>query len=70
MTKQELTTLVGKEVIVTYKDGEVERGILQYADDFSSKHNWKKPGYFYIRNSNTSFKVSHIKRCKEADTSL
>ena len=52
---------IGKEVYVYFK-GE-ERGIygvLNYADDFSAKHEYRKPGYFYINH--TCFKVSHIRK--------
>lgn len=61
MTKNELMSYVGKKVFVISKDG--ERGIygtLGYADEFSAKHNYRKPDYFYINH--TSFKVSHIKK--------
>ena len=64
MTKADLMTLVGKKVIVIFKDG--ERGIygtLGYADEFSAKHDYRKPGYFYIHH--TSFKVSHVKKVIE-----
>lgn len=66
MTKAELMNLVGKKVFVCFKDG--ERGIygtLGYADEFSAKRDYRKPGYFYIRN--TSFKVSHIKKVSEGE---
>ena len=64
MTKADLMTLVGKKVIVIFKD--VERGIygtLGYADEFSAKHDYRKPGYFYIHHS--SFKLSHVKKVIE-----
>lgn len=63
MTKADLMSFVGKKVTVFFKDG--ERGIygtLGYADEFSAKHDYRKPGYFYI--GNTSFKVSHIRKIK------
>ena len=61
MTKADLMKLVGKKVSVEFKDG--ERGIygtLGYVDEFSAKHDYRKPNYFYI--GNTSFKVSHIRK--------
>ena len=66
MTKANLMKLVGKKVTVYFKDG--ERGIygtLNYADEFSAKHNYHKPSYFYI--DNVSFKVSHIKKLVERE---
>ena len=67
MTKAELMEYVGKKVTIYFKD--VERGIygtLGYADEFSAKHHYVKPQYFYI--SHTSFKVSHIRKLKEDNT--
>lgn len=62
MTKAELMKLVGKEVVVFFKDKSVVRGVLNYADEFSAKHDYVKPNYFYI--GNTSFRVSHIAKLK------
>ena len=61
MTKADLMKLVGKKVFVYFKNG--ERGIygtLGYVDEFSAKHDYRKPDYFYINN--TSFKVSHVRK--------
>ncbi len=65
MTKAELMEFVGKKVFVYFKDtvGGIY-GTLGFADEFSAKHNYRKPGYFYINH--TSFKVSHIRKV-EAD---
>ncbi len=66
MKKEDLMKLVGKKVTVYFKDG--ERGIygtLGYADEFSAKHDFRKPNYFYI--GNTSFKVSHIRKLEESE---
>lgn len=63
MTKAELMNLVGKKVHIYFKDR--ERGIygtLGYADEFSAKHDYRKPDYFYI--GNTSFKVSHVRKVR------
>ena len=63
MTKAELMKLVGKEVTVFFKDKSVGvSGVLNYADEFSAKHDYVKPNYFYI--GNTSFRVSHIRTVK------
>lgn len=66
MTKAELMESVGKKVFVYFKDG--ERGIygtLNYADEFSAKHDYRKPNCFYI--DNTSFKVSHVRKLAESE---
>lgn len=64
MTKAELMKLVGKKVWICFKDSERGvYGILKYADEFSEKHDWRKPNYFYI--GSTSFKVSHVKKIEE-----
>ena len=63
MAKAELMSLVGRKVHIYFKDG--ERGIygtLGSVDEFSAKHNYRKPNYFYI--GNTSFKVSHVRKVK------
>ena len=62
MTKAELMNLVGENVTVTFKDGDKICGILGYADEFSVKHNYIKPNYFYI--DNMTFKVSYVKRAE------
>lgn len=59
MKKSELMELVGRVVTVQFLDGTMITGLLKYADDFSEKHDYKKPDYFYIDNCN--FKVSHIR---------
>lgn len=61
MTKAELMSYVGKKVYIYFKGEEKGTcGTLGYADEFSAKHDWRKPNYFYI--GNTSFKVSHVKK--------
>ncbi len=65
MKKSELMDLVGKKIKVVYNDGKEDFGVLQYADDFSSKHGYRKPDNFYFKDnpySNVSFKVSHLKK--------
>ena len=66
MTNAELMKLVGKKITVYFKGG--ERGIygtLGYADEFSAKHDYRRPEYFYI--GNTSFKVSHVRKVTESE---
>ena len=65
MTKAELMNLVGKWVLIHFKDNEWIYGKLGYADTFSAKHDWRKPNYFYI--GNVSFKVSHVRKVKEGE---
>ena len=61
MTKAELMSYVGKKVYIYFKDGEKGiYGTLGYVDEFSAKHDYRKPNYFYI--GYTSFKVSHIRK--------
>ena len=61
MKKADLMKLAGRNVFVYFKDREkVIYGTLGYADEFSAKHNYRKPDYFYI--GNTSFKVSHVRK--------
>lgn len=62
MTKSELMELVGKKVRIICKDGDEDVGILKYVDEFSEKHGWRKPNYFYINGCNFCFKVRHIKK--------
>lgn len=65
MTKAELMKLVDEKVCVCLKCGTSIYGILGYADEFSAKHDYRKPNYFYI--GNTSFKVSHIRKLVESE---
>lgn len=65
MTKAELMKLVDEKVCVCLKDGTSTYGILGYADEFSAKHDYRKPNYFYI--GNTSFKVSHVRKLEESE---
>ncbi len=65
MTKAELMNYVGKKVHVYFKGRESGiYGTLGYADEFSAKHDYRKPDYFYI--GNTSFKVSHVGKLEES----
>ena len=60
MTKAEIMNLVGKYVFVEFKSGRIIFGKLGFADEFSAKHDYRKPNYFYV--GHISFKVSHIKK--------
>lgn len=63
MTKADLMELVGKKVTVFFKDGDERYGTLGYVDEFSAKHDYRKPDDFYI--DNLSFKVSHTRKVIE-----
>ncbi len=64
MKKAELLSYVGKKVIIYFKGNErCEYGTLGFADEFSAKHDYRKPGYFYIND--ISFRVSHVKKVIE-----
>jgi hypothetical protein len=67
MKHAELMTFVGKNVRILFFDGEWVWGKLGYVDEFSAKHNFRRPNYFYI--GNTSFKVSHVKKLVESEES-
>ena len=66
MTEADLMKLVGKKVLVYFKDGvKGIYGTLGYVDEFSAKYDYRKPNYFYI--GNTSFKVSHVRKVAESE---
>lgn len=60
LTKERLMKLVGMEVGVRLFNDKEYEGVLGFADDFSARHGWRKPGYFYI--DDMGFKVSHVKK--------
>lgn len=63
MTKARLMQYVGKRVFVFLKNERVGvMGTLGYADEFSAKHDYRKPKYFYI--GDRSFRVSHVSKFK------
>jgi hypothetical protein len=66
MRKADLMKLVGKKVYIYFKGSESGiYGTLCYADEFSEKHDYRKPDYFYI--GNTQFKVSHVRKLVESE---
>ena len=60
MKKSDLIKFIGKKVLVVFTDGSFIIGTLKYADEFSSKHEYRKPKYFYIED--TLFKPTHVKK--------
>jgi hypothetical protein len=66
MTKAELMQYVGKKVFIYFKDREAGiYGTLGYVDEFSAKHDFRRPNCFYI--GDTSFKVSHVRKLVESE---
>lgn len=64
MKKEELNQFIGKQVRITFKfDYDVLTGKLQYVDEFSYKHGYRKVGLYYIGRE--GFRASHVKDCKE-----
>lgn len=60
MTRNELNKLLGKYVIVIFKDGEEKKGVLGFTREFSEEYHYRKPNYYTI--GDIDFKVSHIKK--------
>ena len=58
--------LVGQEVTVIFKDGDVATGKLEYIPEYSAEFGYRRPNMFNIYDrfyGNTwAFKVSHIKK--------
>lgn len=67
MKKIVVENMVGKNVIVEFFDKKTIKGELCYADDFSAKHGFRLPGYFYIKNTAYSFRTSHVRKIKEIE---
>lgn len=65
MKHAELMKYVGKYVRVLFRDGTWIWGKLGYADEFSVKHNFRKPKYFYV--DNISFKARYVKKLTESE---
>ncbi len=60
MKKEELKSLVGKNVKITLFNDKVLTGRLRFIPEFSEKYNWLKPNYFNLEDY--IFKVSHVKK--------
>ena len=61
-TKAELDQLLGKEVTITFRDGETLHGTLDFVPEFSEKYGYRKPNYYFIKMRDYAFKASHIKK--------
>lgn len=55
---EKLDAMIGKNVEITTHDGTKAAGVFGYADDFSAKHDYRKPEYYYV--GNLSLRKSHI----------
>lgn len=56
--KAQLNPFLGQNVRITFTNGVVVEGVLGYTSAFSKEFNWRKPGYYTIRD--VDFKVSHV----------
>lgn len=65
MKDEQLEKYLGKNVLVTFWDKQIEQGILYKGDkNFTGK--WTGKGYRLIQNGGTlSFKKSHVIKIKE-----
>ncbi len=59
---EKLDSFLHQRVQITFIDGQIVEGILGYADAFSTLHQYKKVGYYYI--DDICFRKSHIKKIK------
>lgn len=64
MTQENLDSYLGKEVIITFKDGTTSTGKLGFTEEFSQKHGFRKPGYYTC--GSYDFKQSHVRSIGEA----
>ena len=55
----ELDELIGQNTLIRFKDGTTARGILGFADSFSSEHEYRKPDCYYV--GGISFRKTSIK---------
>ena len=61
MTRRDkkLDAMLNRKVKITFRDGEITRGILTYMDDYKDKKGEFKPGYYAV--GNLMFRKSHVK---------
>lgn len=60
MKREQLDRLIGKEVELLFMDGSTIKGVLGYTPEFSAKYQWRKAGYYTVRE--TDFKASHVRK--------
>lgn len=58
MKREELDKLIGKVVIILFKDATVAVGPLGYTPEFSAKYHYRKVGYYTC--GDYDFKASHV----------
>lgn len=59
---EELDSLLGKMVEITFHSGKTIKGILSFTSDFSEKYHYRKPGHYHC--SDYDFRKSHIKKVR------
>lgn len=62
MSKEQLITMLDKNVEILFNDGTVERGKLGYTPTFGTEYGYKKPHCYTI--GDISFKASHVKTAR------
>ena len=60
MKREELDKLIGKVVIILFKDATVAVGTLGYTPDFSAKYHYRKVGYYTC--GDYDFKARHVSK--------
>ena len=60
-----LDELIGKNTLITFKDGTTAKGILGFADTFSQEHGYRRPNLYYV--GNIPFRKTHIKNAEKID---
>lgn len=62
MSKEQLNTMLGKNVEILFDNGNVERGKLGYTPAFGVEYGYKVPHCYTI--GDISFKASHVKTAR------
>ena len=65
MKREELDKLIGKGVIILFKDATVAAGTLGFTPEFSTKYHYRKAGYYTC--GDYDFKVSHVAKVWSAE---
>ena len=65
MKREELDKLIGKEVMILFKDTTVAAGPLGYTPEFSAKYHYRKVGYYTC--GDYDFKASHVAKVWSAE---
>lgn len=62
MSKEQLNTMLDKNVEILFNNGNVERGKLGYTSTFGREYGYKVPNCYTI--GDISFKASHVKTAR------